>query len=986
MSGFEERARTFARLRQWLGSELVAERVFPASPAAMAEQPVDLDSRIAEALRREGQFPLFRHQAAALEALRRGENVLLTTPTASGKSLVFALPVLEAAVRREAGKSLWLFPLKALARDQLRKLETLARACGLGPDEFEVAVYDGDTSRSERTRLRQRPPRVLLTNPEMLHLALLARPEAWAPFLRELRWIVLDELHVYRGLFGAHVHHLLARLRRLAARHGRLPNVIAASATAHEADRFARALCGTAFRWIESSGAPRPRRSFWFVRPRGSPYATAVRLLEELLASGWKTIVFSRARRTTELLWKRFERGAPELASRVRIYRSGFLPEERRRIEQALASGAIEGVIATSALELGVDIGGLDACVLVGWPGSVMATWQRSGRVGRAGRDALTVLVALPDALDQYLLNHPDEFFERPCERLAVDPSNPHVAKAHLLAAAAETPLDRDSDRDYLEPHVEVLNELVSEGALLLEAGRPRLHARDRYPHRSISLRTGGREVRILESASGRLVGTLDAVRARSEGYPGAIYLHGGKTYRVEGLDLQGGVVRVETTVADHYTQPILVKQTELLQSILEVPCGAFTLGFGRFRVTEQLVGFEVRKLFSAEILDRVELLLPPICYETQGVWFGVETSKLVELLGGDQRHPLGTLHAAEHASIGLLPLVTVCDRSEIGGISFLTHHDLRQPGWIVYEGAEGGAGILARAFEALPQWVGKAAVHVAECPCEDGCPSCIHSPKCGNGNRPLDKAGAGRLLEVLSEQLCRSPWRVRLAARQSSRTLEDLFRGRERWPWRLEGQERARPDSGCSTPIRRVPGAAVRTVLFDVETLRAASEVGGWKGARRMGMALAVALELETNTFHVFREPQARELVDLLESAALVVGYNVLRFDYAVLSAYSGGVLLEDLTTLDLLAELQRSSGVRASLDRVARATLGRGKSGNGLQSLEWVRQGRLDLVEEYCRRDVELLRDLYLFGRQTGYVLVPAKAGAVLQVPASW
>jgi DEAD/DEAH box helicase domain-containing protein len=912
--------------------------------------------------------------------------VLLTTPTASGKSLVFAIPPLEAGIRKEPGRGLWLFPLKALSRDQLRKLEELRRDSGLSSEEFPCGIYDGDTSRRERKELRAHPPRVLLTNPDMLHVGLLPYHTDWEGFFSELQWLVVDELHVYRGLFGSHVHHVFARLERLLSSKGRGVQIIAASATAGEADRFATRLFRREFSWIEESGAPQPYRWFWFVQPLESPYKTTLRLMIACLEAGLKTICFTRARRSTELLWAGLKRQAPALASRVRSYRAGFLPEERREIERALQTGLLEGVIATSALELGLDIGELDVCLLCGWPGSKMAAWQRSGRVGRSGRAGLTVLIAFPDALDQYLMLHPEEVLATPKERFALDPKNPWVAAAHLQAAAWERPLDREDDKNYLNSHVETVRKLVLDGELLLDDAAKKLYPRLQRPHRAFSLRGGSAALEIRERSTNRLIGTIDSVRARREAHPGAIYFHAGSGYRVSTLDLERKRVWVSAVETDCYTEALMRKETRILKVWSEFHRGPFCLGLGQVRVTEEVVGYEVRRLFRTAVEERVELQLPPVSYETQGVWILLEEKHLSGLVATDAR--MGGLHAAEHASIGVLPLVAVCERSELGGISFLNHEQLGSPGWIVYDGAEGGSGVLLEAFHRFPEWAEKLWILLEHCSCEDGCPACIFSPKCGNGNRPLNKEAARAMAAALHQASQMEPWEGISSERPSGLVLEEVFHLRLKAPSMGEAALPEVPGRSKNGPffLPRSGNQVKKTVVFDLETLRSAEEVGGWHQAHRFGVALGVALELESGVFHVFPEERVEELADLLRSAERIVGFNVLRFDYRVLEGYLGEGFSQGFETLDVHEEIWRRLGLRVGLNRLVKATLGLEKSADGLQSLSWVREGRFDLVEAYCRRDVELLRDLYLHGRELGFLKVPNREGVVLRVPVAW
>ncbi|MEA2694198.1 MAG: box helicase protein, partial [Acidobacteriota bacterium] len=489
-----------------LGKQLVYSTAMPSTPARYGELDPPLSPALAGALARSGVERLWSHQAEGVAAVRRGENVLVTTPTASGKSLVFQLPALEEAAAGGPGRALFLFPLKALGQDQRGKFLRLAAEAGLPPEVAGCEIYDGDTPRALREAIRRNFPRVVVSNPDMLHLGVLGHWVGWGPFLADLRWIVLDELHTYRGIFGSHFHHVLARFLRLCRAVGANPQIIASSATAANAAEFAETLTGAPFHWISESGAPREGRHLLLFRPDGSPYTAALQLFVTLVKAGMKTIVFTKARRITELLYSWLRRQEPDLARRVASYRAGFLPEERRQIERDLFNGVLDGVISTSALEMGVDVGGLDACILVGYPGSMMATWQRSGRVGRDGRESITALVAMPDALDQYFLDHPQQFLERPCERLIVDPGNDQVARGHLVCAASELPLCGD-DRAYLEPHQARVEKLLRQGHLLAAAEGDEIFSLRRRPQRHVNLRGTGETFAIL--AGGRTIGTV---------------------------------------------------------------------------------------------------------------------------------------------------------------------------------------------------------------------------------------------------------------------------------------------------------------------------------------------------------------------------------------------------------------------------------------------------------------------------------------------
>jgi DEAD/DEAH box helicase domain-containing protein len=994
------------RLDAKLGPQLLYTAHLPGSEAVYGELDPPLPEPIARALGKGGVPRLWRHQTEGIAAVRRGENVLVTTPTASGKSLIFQVPALEEAVRGGPGHGLFLFPLKALGQDQRGKFCRLAEEAGLPPEIAGCEIYDGDTPGSKRTAIRKNFPRVVISNPDMLHLGVLGHWTAWGPFLADLRWIVLDELHTYRGIFGSHFHHVLQRFLRLCRSVGSDPVLIASSATAANAGEFAETLTGRPFRWISESGAPREGRHLLLYRPEASPYTTALQLFVRLVNAGLKTIVFTKARRITELLYSWLRRQEPALASRVASYRAGFLAEERRRIERSLFEGRLDGVISTSALEMGIDVGGLDACILVGYPGSMMATWQRSGRVGRAGRESITALVALPDALDQYFLDHPDEFLGRPCERLIVDPENDPVSRAHLVCAASEMPLCGE-DRTYLGRHGTRVEKLLDQGHLMAAAEGDEIFCLRRRPQRYVNLRGTGETFSIL--ADGRMIGTVDGVRVLHECHPGAVYLHAGRQYLVKDLEREERRVQAVAADLDYFTTPLTEKETEILEVLEEKSDGPLQAWLGRLKVTERVVGFERKRIHGQETIDQTPLDLPPVEFETVGLWWAAPRP-IEETLRRQGEHFLGSLHASEHAGISLFPILALCDRGDIGGISYPLHPQIGSGAVFIYDGHPGGVGIAARGFQDLKDLLGRVLTLIAGCPCEKGCPSCVQSPKCGNGNRPLDKAGAARALRLLlglEEPAVAWGERLRVNLAAAVEPVEEMAaemtaRGfltrpnapaREPSPFDREAPDRRHQSlrSGPATPaapIRAEPSFLQRalsfftrrdrkrepephTVLFDLETLRSAADVGGWGYTHRMGVAIGVVCHLEEGRFEVFYEPQVRALIDALRSATLVVGYNIRRFDYQVLSGYTGEDYARLLPTHDLLEDVHARLGFRVGMGHLAQETLGCSKSADGLQSLEWVRQGRLDLVEQYCRRDVEILRDLYLHGRREGFLL---------------
>ena len=992
------------RVDRGLGPQLVETLHLPATESRFGELETPLPGELQAALARAGVERLWSHQVEALTVLLAGDDVLVTTPTASGKSLVFQLPVLKEAIAGGPGRALFLFPLKALGQDQKQKFNALAAAAGLGVADL-AEIYDGDTPREDRQRIKQRPPRVLITNPDMLHLGILPHWGDWRVLFRDLRWIVLDELHTYRGIFGSHFHHVLERTLRLARLEGSRLQLIASSATVANAGEFAASLAGRDFTRVDSSGAPREGRHLMLFRPASSPYTLSLQLFVEVVEAGLKTIVFTKARRITELLYSWLGQQRPALAKRVASYRSGFLPKERRVIERKLFEGELDGVISTSALEMGVDIGGLDACILVGYPGSVMATWQRSGRVGRAGRDSITALVAQPDALDQYFLEHPLEFLERPFEQLIVDPLNPVISAAHLESAAAERPLDRRADAAYLTVHAPVVDRLLAEGRLLEAAEGEALAARDRYPQRRVALRGTSGTWSVVDRSSERVIGTVDEVRVYHECHPGAVYLHAGRQYLVRELDTQAGKALAEPLRVDYYTTPLTEKQTDILELLEHRRDGPLEAWLGRFRVTERVVGYERKLMRGRETIDQRSLDLPPMRFETVGLFWAAQP-EIEETIKNAGEHFMGALHASEHAAISLMPILALCDRGDIGGISIPFHPQVGCGAVFVYDGHPGGVGIAARGFAELPVLLGRVEELLERCPCEAGCPSCIQSPKCGNGNRPLDKAGAARALRLWlgrEEPLAASVAELSLSnetlpapppePEPGSGVVDADGRGAasvSRSVGVTTPEPPAAPARAIAPPARPTTRRARRkvtdTVLFDLETRRSAEEVGGWEQAHRMRVAIGVACHLELGRFEVFEEERVGELVGLLESADLVVGFNVKEFDYGVLAGYTGVDYRRTLTTLDLLETVESALGFRLSLNHLAREALGSGKSADGLQSLDWAKEDRLDLVTDYCRKDVEILRDLYLFGRRMGYILYRDADDRQLKLPVDW
>ena len=945
-----------------LRSAIRHRALLPGQPARRREPWPDAWAALAPALARRGVPALFEHQARALEALDAGADVVLATPTASGKTLVYELPVLRAALAGEEARALYLFPLKALARDQRERLLADAAALGL-PGEGLVEVYDGDTPSGRRRAIRERPPRVLVTTPDMLHAGILPRHAGWQRFFAGLRWVVLDELHAYRGVFGAHVAQVLRRLLRVAAHHGARPRIVAASATIANPGELADALTGRRFTVIEADGAPRPPRHVLLLNPSGSPYTAAARLFRLAVGAGLRTIAFTKARRVTELIHQWVVEAEPALRDRISSYRAGFLPEERREIERGLFSGALVGVISTSALELGIDVGGLDLCLLVGYPGSQMATWQRAGRVGRT-RAGAVVLIAQPDALDQYLIAHPSALFERGVEHAVVDPHNAEIAAAHLPCAADELPL-RAGEPWLAEPGAAANLAALEEAGRLLrsEAGSEWFAAR-RLPHRDVDLRQTGASFTIeLEAPPGErpeTIGTIGAGRVFAECHEGAVYLHRGRQFLVRELDLEAQRVRVRAVDVPFFTRALSEKETEILSRDAARPAGAFRLVRGRLRVTTRITGFERRRIHGQDLLGSEPLALPPTAIETTGLWLEIP-DEIPAALRAANLHPMGGLHAIEHAVLGLFPLFALCDRHDVGGITTLAHPQVGRAAIFFYDGHAGGLGLATSLFDRFETLLEATWERIRDCACETGCPACVHSPKCGNGNRPIDKAGAERALRLL---LGHEP----LPALPAEATAPEPPAPAPEAP-----------------PLALVAEPPPRLVFFDLETQRSAEEVGGWHNAHLMRLALAVTWDARAERFETFHERDVHALLARLAEAELVIGFNVLGFDYRVLRGYTDRDL-ERLPTFDVLDAVRERIGFRLPLGHLAEENLDVPKAGDGLQSLQWWREGRIAEVEAYCRRDVALLRDLFEHARRQGHLLFRTRDGERVRIPTPW
>jgi DEAD/DEAH box helicase domain-containing protein len=705
--------------------------------------PDDLPEAVRDALAAQGIQALYEHQAEVWTAAQRGEHVVVTTGTASGKTLAFNLPVLAALAESPKHRTLYLYPTKALAQDQVRALGEV------GIKRLRAAIYDGDTPSDQRWQVRKWA-NLILSNPDMLHVGVLPHHDRWGDVLSNLRYVVVDEAHVYRGVFGSHVANVLRRLRRVARIYGAEPQFLFASATIANPGELAASLSGLDVTVVGDDAAPRAERTIALWNPelldeelglRASPLGEASKLLAELVSKDLRCLVFAKSRRAAELV-HRFAVQRLGDGALLSPYRAGYTPAQRREIEARLFSGELLGVSATNALELGIDVGALDAVVSVGFPGTVASLRQQWGRAGRRGR-GLAALVATDDALDQYFMREPEMLLNRNVEAAILDHENPRVLDGHIASAAFEAPID-ESDADVLG--TEALARAAQHPDLKLTDAGYVWAGRD-YPAGRFGLRSTSPDVfTVVENASGSVLGIVEREKAYSTVHEGAIYLHLGEQYRVVALDLPSRSALVEPFSGDYYTQAKKDSTTAIEETLRTDRRLGLELSFGRVSVTEQVVGYQKKSIRDQATLELLPLDLPETTFDTEAVWYVPKA----EQLEGLERMPtlLGTLHAAEHAMIALLPLWAMCDRWDIGGLSTNVHFQTGRPTVFVYDGHAGGVGITERGFEAFEGWVDDTARMLDGCPCETGCPSCVQSPKCGNLNEPLDKHGALTLLQ----------------------------------------------------------------------------------------------------------------------------------------------------------------------------------------------------------------------------------------------
>ena len=748
----------YLKKAQWYKDQIVHVERIPPREAIHGEMETPLHPNLQSSLERKGLWPLYSHQAESINFLARGDHVIVATPAASGKSLCYHLPVLDSFLRDKTSRAIYIYPTKALAQDQLRGLREL------GEDiPSQAAIFDGDTLFEDRPSIK-RSSHVLLTNPDMLHLGILPNHRSWSRLIRGLRYVVLDETHVYRGIFGSHVANVLRRLRRVCHMYGSSPQFIFCSATIANPGELAYQLTGLPFKVIDRDGSYYGGKHFAFWNPpivdqakssRRSTNTEAATIFSQLVSRGARTIAFVRTRRVAELVYLytkgQLEEILPGLGDKISPYRASYLPEDRRQIERALFQGELMGVATTNALELGIDVGSLDATVITGYPGSISSTWQQAGRSGRGREGSLSILVGQDNPLDQYLMNHPESFFGRPVENALISPENPHIIQPHLLCAAYESPLTAEDEGLFgasFKGHVE---DLEAKGLLLNRGGKWHATTEVSYPAETVSIRsTSPHNYLVVEEGSGTILETVEEASAFQQLHPGAVYLHQGEPYLVNRLDLDARAAYVKPNDGAYYTQTKDVTDIRIRGVRRSKTSGDVQVYLGDVEVTNHVLGFKMRKPFTEEVIGEEYLDLPPRRFNTVSLWFDIPQDVL-DWVKMKRLDLAGALHATEHAAIGVLPLFALCDRNDIGGVSTPLHPDTGQPQVFIYDGHPGGIGIAERGYQIIEAlWAATLRV-VSECRCDDGCPSCIQSPKCGNNNRPLDKG----LAEVMLRELC---------------------------------------------------------------------------------------------------------------------------------------------------------------------------------------------------------------------------------------
>ena len=736
--------------------ELAHVEHIPASEPVYGVLSHDLAPALATRLRSVGITSLYRHQARAVDHLLDGRHVVVNSPSASGKSLCYQIPTLHTLVQDKDATALYVFPTKALAQDQLRSLRGMA--CPKLMPASVIETFDGDTEQETRLGVRKRG-RIILTNPDMLHLGILPNHALWSRYLHGLRYVVLDESHIYRGILGSHVANIIRRFRRLCLYYGAEPRFICCSATIANAQEHAGRLCGVEFEAVEGVDGPHGEKFFALWNPslvdkkrgmRRSHNSEASSFMCKLVSRGIRTLVFARTRRLAELIYVYARQRLPaEVAARISPYRAGYLAADRRNIERKFTGGELDGLVATSAMELGVDIGDLDATVLAGYPGNMASAWQQAGRSGRGGNPSLSILVAQNGPLDQYLMRNPAFFFARRFEQALINPGNPYVLEPHILCAAWEKPLMAEEVVALSELSPGLIGRLLEKGLLKERKGKFYPDVSLDYPAQRVNIRSAGNPYQVMDLSRRVLLETVDGAVAMSQLHPGAVYLHQGDTYVVRNLDIRNRTAWAEHRDVDYYTIARELNDIHVTSVDGEKRCGNSVVRLGSVQVTAHVVAFKKRKQYTEESLGEEPLDLPETTFGTKAFWFDVPPYA-VDRVAARRASFDGALHACEHAAIGVLPLFALCDRNDIGGVSTPSDASTSVPQVYIYDAYPGGVGIAEMGYEMVQRLWRATLTLVQDCPCLDGCPSCIQSPKCGNNNEPLDKEGAIALLEAL--------------------------------------------------------------------------------------------------------------------------------------------------------------------------------------------------------------------------------------------
>ena len=732
----------------------------PPRSADCGELERPLIKKLQDCLDDNALWPLYKHQAYAVNAARVGANVMVATSSASGKTLCYNVPIMEALLTEKSSRALYLFPTKALAQDQLRKMRD--QFC---PDILaseDCATFDGDTPQNERFDIKKNA-RILITNPDMLHIGILPNHQSWSRLLRRLRYVVVDEAHMYRGVFGSHVALVLRRLRRLCEIYGTWPQFICCSATIANPGEHAEKLVGMPFTVVSNDGSPHGGKDFVFWNPplidekkesRRSANSEATFVFTELVKKEIRTLTFTRTRRLTELIYNYSRQNLRQtdrrLIDKIRPYRAGYLAKDRRKIEHELFTGKLIGVVATNALEVGIDIGDLEATVLTGYPGSVSSTWQQAGRSGRSKQKALSFLIATDNPLDQYFMRHPENFFLRNFENALINPENHYILQAHLACSAWEKPLNEKDIVYFGQTMLQEIRDMEKHGLLKLRGGLWYFPPGIAYPAQAINIRsTSGQNFSIFDTSTDSLMETIEASQAFFMVHTGAIFLHQGDNYLVTKLDLESRTAYVEPAEVNYYTRATEISDLKIIEEQHRQTRGPTTVCLGEVEVNDSVIGYRLKSQLTEEILGEEALELPPQIFTTIALWFDLPQAA-VSRISKTGRDFAGGIHAVEHAAISILPLFALCDRNDIGGVSTPFHADTGKAQIFIFDAHPGGIGIAEKGFELINDLWEATYRAIVECPCQEGCPSCIQSPKCGNNNEPLDKKAAVIILEEL--------------------------------------------------------------------------------------------------------------------------------------------------------------------------------------------------------------------------------------------